>query len=452
MASYPADLAVLIQDRLKREKVPAPSADVLTKFLEVIYFVSLKTEESEYVRCWVTFADPRKPDADPPARARADRWSIAKLENRIPFNTRNLVKFAPAADPWSTAVAVYYDKGALFIWGLVDQAVHTSTALVRESSSRYPPPGIFYAIAQGTADLSVYREDGLIARLRQDTIVTREHNVLWRGPIYRMLLPSIRKLRAYVVGEVGRETYDASQFSPGGLEEEWLGTLSRLLIGIQRYRHGGALLLSNTVSDLHFKYPLHYDRLCDCLRRRAVFQVRASAAMHEIHDRYIEYDKKRLPMGLYYEEGIARGEEEDCDAELTGCVRFISSLSRVDGLIHCDSDLRINGFGAEILVGDDPKRVFQSSASKPSAKDLLPLDPSHFGMRHRSMMRFCARHVGSVGFVISQDGDIRAMVSDARKLYVWENVMVLHLWKEYMSRMSRRFEKKYGKSFGAKRG
>lgn len=447
MANYPADLAGLISERLKRDKVRAPRLDVLTRFLEVIYFVSLKTEEAQPVRCWVTFLNPRDPDAQPPL-PRSDRWSVISLANRIPFNARNLAKLAPAADPWSTAIAAYHDKGELYIWGLVDQTVHASTALVRESSPSYAPPGMFYVIAQGTAELSVYREDGLIARLRQDTVITRERDVLWRGPIYKRLLPSIRRLRYRVIKEAGSEAYDASFFSPGGIEEEWLGTLSRLLIGIQRYRHGGALLISDTREDLRFKYPCRYNRLSECLIRRTVHQVRASAAMHEINDKYIQRDKHRLPMRLYYAEANARSQGEDCDAELTGCVRFLSSLSRVDGLIHCDFELRCDGFGVEILVGGDPKQVFQANASDPSAKDLVPLDPSHFGMRHRSMMRFCARHPGAVGFVISQDGDIRVMVAEKSKLYVWENVMVLQLWKEYVRRMDRRFKKKYGKGFG----
>jgi hypothetical protein len=444
LANYPADLAVLIEERLKRDKVRGPGVAILTRFLEVIYFVSLKTEETQHVRCWVTFLDPGNPDGDPPAASSGDRWSVIALANRIPFDTKNLVKLAPAADPWSTAVAVYHDQGQLFIWGLVDQMVHTSTSLVRESRGSYSPPGLFYAIAQDTAELSVYREDGLIARLRQDAIVTREHDVLWTGPIYKKLVHSVRRLRSHVIEEVGRETYDASYFSPGGLEEEWLGTLSRLLIGIQRYRHGGALLISDSVGDLRFKYPLRYTRLTECIRRRAVHEVRESAAGHEIHDRYVEYDKKRLPMRLYYDESMSRYRGEECNVELTGCVRFISSLSRVDGLVQCDFDLRFNGFGAEILVGDDPKRVFQANASRPSHKDLVPLEPSHFGMRHRSMMRFCARHAGAVGFVISQDGDIRAMTARGKALYVWENVMVLHLRKEYWDRMNRRLEKKYG--------
>lgn len=192
--------------------------------------------------------------------------------------------------------------------------------------------------------------------------------------------------------------------------------------------------------------------MSECLSRRAVHQVRASAAIHRIHDKYVEYDKKQLPMRLYYDESIARSEEEDCDAELRGCVRFVSSLSRVDGLIHCDSELRVTGFGAEIVIGEDPKSVMQSNAADPENKDLVRLEPSHFGMRHRSMMRYCGRYPSAIGFVISQDGDIRAVTAVGSRVYVWENVMVLHLFTEYIKRMNRRLKKKYGDNFGTSVG
>lgn len=172
--------------------------------------MSLKTEEAEHIRCWVTFIDPEHPDTNPPFRIRADRWSLVRFGNRIPFTAKNLAKLAPAADPWSTAIAVYHEKGDLFIWGLVDQTVHASTSLVRESPPRYSQPGLFYAVIDGTAELSVYREDGLIARLRQDTVIPREHDALWRGPVYKKLLPAIRKLRRHVVETVGKKVYDES--------------------------------------------------------------------------------------------------------------------------------------------------------------------------------------------------------------------------------------------------
>jgi hypothetical protein len=56
------------------------------------------------------------------------------------------------------------------------------------------------------------------------------------------------------------------------------------------------------------------------------------------------------------------------------------------------------------------------------------------------MMRYSARHKDAVGFVISQDGDIRAMTSVGNNLLVWENVMVLHLRREYIARMASRYK------------
>jgi hypothetical protein len=50
------------------------------------------------------------------------------------------------------------------------------------------------------------------------------------------------------------------------------------------------------------------------------------------------------------------------------------------------------------------------------------LDYNHFGTRHRSMMRYCAAVPGSVGFVVSQDGDVRAITRVRDDLVVWENV------------------------------
>ena len=103
---------------------------------------------------------------------------------------------------------------------------------------------------------------------------------------------------------------------------------------------------------------------------------------------------------------------EDYRGEITGCVRFISSLSCVDGLILAAPDLSIKGFGVEIRTKKDPQRAFLSLQPTVNPKKLLSVDPSSYGTRHRSMMRYCFAHSGSLGFVISQDGEIRAMTRE----------------------------------------
>lgn len=136
---------------------------------------------------------------------------------------------------------------------------------------------------------------------------------------------------------------------------------------------------------------------------------------------------------------IQEGEVEDCKAE-PGCVKFISSLSRVDGLVHLSPDLLLTGFGAEITVKADPTHVYVATESDPSNGDLSAIDPAHFGMRHRSMIRFCARHPEAVGFVISQDGDIRAVTAVDEKVVMWENVLVLNRHEDYINRMRRKWQ------------
>lgn len=41
------------------------------------------------------------------------------------------------------------------------------------------------------------------------------------------------------------------------------------------------------------------------------------------------------------------------------------------------------------------------------------------------MMRYCFAHPKSLGFVISQDGEIRAMARVRNRLVMWENLKVL---------------------------
>jgi hypothetical protein len=55
---------------------------------------------------------------------------------------------------------------------------------------------------------------------------------------------------------------------------------------------------------------------------------------------------------------------------------------------------------------------------------LRPASLSQFGTRHRAMMRHCYENEGAVGFVISQDGDIRATTKVGDHLVLWENIHV----------------------------
>lgn len=438
MTSYPADLATRVHKKLTKDKVKGPNVETLLKLFEVLYFASLKTEEGQRIPFSVTYSDPKNPDPNPPKRIRNYRWKHIPLEPNKLLTVRNLSKLAKAIDPWSSSLAVFPNSdGRLYIWGLIDQIVHFNTFLVRESDSGLDTPGLFQAVVRGPADITVYQEYNLTARLNQASIITSEVDVFGYGPINRKVMRDLAKYQTAVAKSARlslrrcRDHWDE--------EENRLGTLCRILISIQRYRHGGALLISRSTDDLNVKYGLNYNRLPQALRRLAVSQVRSNIESGNISDDYLEENRDSIPLELYLDSEIAKDNLRDAEAEVTGCVRFVSALSCVDGLIHLRPDFTVDGFGAEITVRDEVPTLFRTFSARADPKSLKPTDPAHYGMRHRSMMRYCNAHPDSIGFVISQDGDIRTITRVGNKLIMWENVMVHFLWDAYLKRVKNRW-------------
>lgn len=148
-----------------------------------------------------------------------------------------------------------------------------------------------------------------------------------------------------------------------------------------------------------------------------------------------------MPIGLYLDESIATHDEEDYRDEITGCVRFISSLACVDGLILASPDFVVRGFGAMIRTEKDVRSAFLAPNPKANQKSLREFDPAHFGSRHRTMMRYCFAHPRSVGFVVSQDGEIRVMTKVKNRLVMWENLKVLDFRDNFLPRRKEELKK-----------
>jgi len=82
----------------------------------------------------------------------------------------------------------------------------------------------------------------------------------------------------------------------------------------------------------------------------------------------------------------------------------------------------VKGFGCEITLPEEPRNVLLAGNAAGTAELCRPVDFNSFGIRHRSMMRYCDRFPGSVGFVVSQDGTIRALARDGERLVMWETL------------------------------
>src|ERR1017187_337719 len=135
MANSTLDLARSVRAKLEKEKdrlaklqspwlitSEIPEADLLVKLFDIVYYTSLKTEEGRPVVTRLCLVNPDKPEDSPPPMPRLSRWQLVPLAERLPLTVPALVKIAKAADPWSSALAVFFDeRREPYIWGLIDQ-------------------------------------------------------------------------------------------------------------------------------------------------------------------------------------------------------------------------------------------------------------------------------------------------------------------------------------------
>ncbi len=98
-----------------------------------------------------------------------------------------------------------------------------------------------------------------------------------------------------------------------------------------------------------------------------------------------------------------------------------ASLSNVDGAVVFSRDLRLMGFGAEILVTDAMAQASpQIFTNAKTGKPWPTQDPKALGgTRHRSAFRLCQVIPNSLAFVVSQDGPLSVFHSIPGKLFAW---------------------------------
>ena len=84
----------------------------------------------------------------------------------------------------------------------------------------------------------------------------------------------------------------------------------------------------------------------------------------------------------------------------------------------------MRGFGVELRADHRLDDVLLAGDASGSPDRIREVDPTQFGTRHRAMIRYCHERTGTLGFVVSQDGDIQAMTRIGDRLVLWENIDV----------------------------
>lgn len=420
---YPYHLAKLVAQRLTHTG-GLPADGVLMRLFEVMYFASLKTDETRPCRCTVNYIDP---DLVKEKVELGSSWTVVEFHERIPLEIRSLLKLGDAADPTVSSLAVFSDaEGQLFIWGLVDQELRYGDYVALDGSRDPNRPGLFQATITGLGGVSVYKDFALIGCLEQDSLVTEYHDVLWDGPVYQCLKDNLNSiLFDKKTCEIEESLLPLVELVQDELLVRWQNVICRVLFNIQQYGHGGGLLIVPRcpAKNVNVKYQHRYDRLPRALFRLAENQILKRQAAQQIADS-CQTPTDLLACGIHFDALQHQLRLNDLKRELLGCIRFVASLSRVDGFVLLDKSLVVHGFGVETRAAPELAEACIAGDAAASIGKLRRVPLSQYGTRHRAMMRYCAATKGALGFVVSQDGDIRATLMDRNQLVLWENINV----------------------------
>ncbi len=449
MSSYPKDLAALVREHVATTAGSRLPLGLLTHIVESAYFSSMRTDESRVTLCSLAFADPDNPDPNPPPFIRDHRPRFFPLKRPLPLTVSTIAKLAPIARTSALALAVHGTASkSPYVWGLVDQEIHQRRTRVFEDDASFGRPGLFELEVHGIGHVGAYSRSHFIGSLRADRLVTGRLDALREGEVFDIIFDAALEAHGTIAARLGHpfdlmpdENNAASDLLVKAVES-WLGTLCRILHRIQRYEHGGALLLLPTrgTRDLSVKHAMSYSRLTETL----VSRVTATAAAEHAEGHFEEtLAAGQAPNSAHLVRAREfGGDGEDATYALDGAVAFVAALSQVDGLILMGPGLNVRGFGVEITVRNGPKYVYLADRATIAGRALAGVEVSHFGTRHRSMFRYCNAHPGSVGFVISQDGDIRAITKVGRMLVMWENLNLYQYEREALAKRATRSAKR----------
>jgi hypothetical protein len=175
---------------------------------------------------------------------------------------------------------------------------------------------------------------------------------------------------------------------------------------VKAHGHGGTVLLVAPGSEA-------------TLPVRAKFSVDESRSV--LSDRFVEFlntrhvltearlHRKRTGESTVPDAALSHLQDAAFAAEesLADAADVVAGLSAVDGALVLTSDLRIPGFGAEIVLDAAvPVAVYQAAAHFSRAGLGPEVDSESFGMRHRSALRCVGVAEATAAFVASQDGRV----------------------------------------------
>lgn len=342
-------------ERVREPALPLPDGEQLLAIVLATFFASLHEEESRRVDFGVAW----QPDTRECA-------AVVAMAQPLKLTPKNLAKLAPATWGESTSIALRPHDGDIEAWALLERS-----------------PAAHQPLTVRALDAGVLRID--YAGIPR-ALYTRGEIILLGGPAD---LPAPAQFLTQTFA-----AWSVNAHRPMGVDPR-ATVVTRLATQMLAHRHGGMILIMPADAGeprgvrVHYPVTAGADILVQRYRR-----VTRDTNPEELLLR-LKGSRPRTPDGRV----AVRDEDQIAFAET---IELVARLTAVDNALLVDTDLRIRGFGVQVIEGEAPASSFRHT--NPYTHDVHLDDLSTFkGTRHPAGVIYCMRQPREAAAIIVSD-------------------------------------------------
>ncbi len=409
-----AQLAILTSSQPQ-----APTEENLRALCDLLYAASLLKEEGRAVRARIVLAPPEAfpVETGPPEGIHAVRFTLPHE-----LNGNEIKRLSPAASFFHSAIAVWpvRDKG-LRIWGLLNTGPRWLNLVAggRKPISGHLPYPIIHVRDPGW--IFFYHGYDLIAEWRGRELHGPRLDVFQT----RLLNERFVDLRMALIRDLEGKCLPSSLSIDVYLELSHLigmQFLKRVINLVRSSGHGGTVVM--------IPEPIEgknvAERWIDC--KYTASPGESGLRFRDLLQGIIRRVGQLCPPGASTEDAwkvFRNSNDADLD-ELEEAffelARFFSDLMQVDGALVLDKRICLVGFAGEIRVDHTVLQV--DVAHDLEGQRVTPWNVRCDGTRHRSVYRLCSVEPKVIGFVISQDSQVRMIANQNGNVIFWPHTVV----------------------------
>lgn len=430
---YPHDLIKEIKGRWNTkfwagEKVPnLPKDELLTTILDVAYIASLMTEEARRIRFQLVYISPEEAQKSTQISNKPIRFCPPR-----PFTASEVLRIAPAGDPTMTMLAIFESEKlgircdtALAIWGLIDIGSEYWKCIRGEVPAALSPPNCFTVAVIEPGHIVISRLGNVFLRLKQGRISGESIDIFSSGPINGYLSAASKALYQDATKRLKLEKYSEEADENDYAFGKYFDFLENILLKTQEKRHGGTFIIipdALNAEDSRLKDRIRIKYVCEGVSSWNILVKELCS-----HKQYFGLEeqlrkKKNLSVEKYQQLETFRYSLESAQQDLADKASLYASLTSVDGVVLLTDRYRLIGFGGEVIATSSVEIAEICYDSDGNKRRTQTID--NFGMRHRSALRFCSSYEDSIAFVISQDGQVRAVKRCGSQVLIWDDVAI----------------------------